>query len=618
MKISSFFIILLFVLNKSAKPESFSEINDCLNELIYRYFRLKPLRVYLADDFCFTGKAGIGNLSVRTFECLDYKVLFSSVAGIENIRFFDFEERLQYENAVLIATNQNDGALKKIIRNLKINSFWNTKLLAVLFKETENRPTLENLLLQLWKEARIWKAAVMAVPNFNGPFFLYGRHPYKKNSCEKTIDSIVMDKWEKGKFFFGRDPFPNRIAKGLNGCTVTASTTQTNPYVLRRKNPLDFHKGFDVRILNAAAIQYDFRVRFAFPPEGENHWTSRDESGNYIGTMGLLRRNEADLGFSGLKLEKDFYRDFGISKIYLRDSIVWCVPRPSKIKAWKKIVVVFSVRLWLSVGLVFLTTVSVFCFLSTKRTDPIHSISPMIRFMDVLRLSLGSCVPRPPTGLPSRCLFLSFVLYSLNIGTCYQSSLVSILTRVSYEEPIESAREALEKGLSLTVFPMEMRLYREEFSEKEMQGWPDKFRLTRRLQDTMDEVAYNRTTAFALSQIRAKFAVNQKYLDDQGVPLVRFTSKVAASELLVFYFSPNHPLKFHFDNVIIRLQESGILNLWLRDFFKRADVKEKEKPRHRPLSFVHLEGAFMLLVALLAFSCLVFSCEIMFFHLFRT
>lgn len=630
MKVFLNFIFLL--LNSSlALLENFSGMNDFLKDIIHREFQSKAVRVYLTDDhFCFTGKKVKNrNLTIERFECLDYSATFSPVISFEVIRnSSDLENRLQYENAlVVLTTNQNSDVLTKIVQNLKMNSFWNTKLIAVLFSPLivdEPSDESQSVLLRLWKEARIWNAVVVTIGSLSGPFYFYRRYPYEKKFCKDettaTVDStsLVVGKWESGRFIFDLDPFPFRkmAAEGLNGCTVTASTTQTNPYVLRRKNPLDFRKGFDVRILNAVAEKYDFKVRYAFPPEGETHWTKRDdESGNYIGTMGLLHRNEADVGFSGLRLESDFYRDFGISKPYFIDSIVWCVPRPAKIKAWKKILVVFSKALWLSVGIAFAVTVCVFRFFSKVNPDKRSSLSsPVVCFADVLRLSLGSCVPRPPITTSSRCLFLTFVLYSLNITTCYTSSLVSILTRVSYEEPIESAREAFTKGLSIAVFPPEKRFFQEEFSEKELKDSPGKFREVRKLHDILDEIAFNGTAVFAVGKIRAKYIVNQRYLDDEGVPLIRFFTKSAASELLVFYFSPNHPLKHLFDDVIIRMQESGILDLWLRDFFQRADARETEKPRQRPLTFIHLEGAFMLLAALLFFSCIVFLYELVLFR----
>ncbi|XP_049799649.1 glutamate receptor 2 [Schistocerca nitens] len=262
--------------------------------------------------------------------------------------------------------------------------------------------------------------------------------------------------------------FPDHTAGGLRGCALVAATYNIPPYV--SVTSLDANttelRGTEVQLVELAAQSLDARLETQLVSTAWDEgppWGEPQPGGRWSGVVGRLLDGSADVAFGGLRFSQRRARITDATAPHARDALVWFVPRPRREPGWKTVVVVLPCSVWSSVAGSYLLASLSLWLLAWRRRWRMRDLStfrsPCGSLLSALLVLLGFSVPRKPTNLVMRLVFLAWVLYSYQVNSIYQSGLISSLVHPGFEGVVSTEEELAQSGLSLATLPAVALVY---------------------------------------------------------------------------------------------------------------------------------------------------------------
>jgi len=112
-------------------------------------------------------------------------------------------------------------------------------------------------------------------------------------------------------------------------------------------------------------------------------------------------------------------------------------PCPKAIPGTEKLLTIFSLSVWLTIGLVLLLTTTVFWCAGNGPYRPLYNgthtyQSLSYSFQNALSVLVGVGVPQQPTNSSLRFFFLVYDCFCFSISTVFQAFFVSYLVEMKY------------------------------------------------------------------------------------------------------------------------------------------------------------------------------------------
>ena len=125
---------------------------------------------------------------------------------------------------------------------------------------------------------------------------------------------------------------------------------------------------------------------------------------------------------------------------------------PKAIPGTEKILTIFSLSVWLTIGLVLLLTTAVFWCAGNGPYRSVYNETHTFQsqsycFQNAWAVFVGVSVPQQPTNSSLRFFFFLYVCFCFAISTIFQAFFVSYLVEPNYEKKIETFDELLESDL---------------------------------------------------------------------------------------------------------------------------------------------------------------------------
>jgi hypothetical protein len=467
---------------------------------------------------------------------------------------------------------------------------------------------------------------------------VYTWFPYNSDRCEASaVDTVLLDQWiktERQYFLLGASLFPSKALNDLHGCPVNISTLPWEPFVLPLTIPIKqskvtqprgtyntyYNDGVEIRLINCLASKMNFTT--AYRP-------SRNGS---FGLFLQLITQQSELAFGGLISTPKAYKTFDATISYLRETYVWFVPHAKPGPHWTSLVMIFETPVWCLVFTAYILGSFAIYILANVKHVTRREFNGYRKLVSccfyTLHTLLGLSVAVKPRSWPVRVSFLMWVLFSLEINTAYQSSLISFLTEPPPLPVIRTVDELLTSGLKYGTTNRSFNNF-DTSEDPQFQRILQKLEFNDNFTALLDRMAFHGDLAVAGGKAHTSFLRDTHYVL-KGKRLFIAIKESISSNGIVMYLRKGSPLLDRYNTIIFRVIEAGLVNKWWEDVTHKPsrnedqdfdDEEDKDgdgdedhydsRKKLSVLSLSHLQGAFCLWVVGLGMALVVYVIEIM-------
>lgn len=423
---------------------------------------------------------------------------------------------------------------------------------------------------QLWLENVVNGVVILPDPGNVTSFIAYSWFPFTEGHCTNgNTEILIVDRCNFGRFFSGKNWYPNKVPRNLHGCLFKVRAVVWPPYVLPPKNGmgLTFTDGLEVRLLNTMAEVANFSISYSVSEKVQD-WGNIDKDGTATGAHLVLKNREADIaiGSFAATVMRNYYFDYVTYNI--PESLTWCVPHAKNQKKWKKLLLVIPAELWFFTISIFLVVSICMWGLSNFENNDSSSYKIFSScIQNTFSIFVNMAVKVQPKSFPVRILFIIWVFFSLHFSALYQTSLISILTKPKYEQQVTTIYDIFENDLEMWFISNTKQYFLDKSDWVSIQirkEWND----CEDIEKCLNATAFNRTTAVCIPRTYINYAVTH-YVTRKGKPLLYCFKDSLVTFPLEMLLSRGFPLTYYFEVLIGRITAAGLIAQWERQIFDK-------------------------------------------------
>ena len=507
--------------------------------------------------------------------------------------------------------------LQKQLRSLSNCSYWNPRgrFVVALLNNFYDPPLMAHWLLkELWKH-KITNSLVL-VPNEEGESIpalnAYTWYPYHSTrQCVEVKNIGLLDTWvKKGNGYFLKKThlFPQKISKNLHRCPLRIATvetiyTVTDPYTVFLSSSnitkLMYKDGWEVKLLNIIAKTMNMTLHYLDPLH--DFWDSTDGEGNYAGFTRELLSNRADVSLGLIVVRTPLPAVVVLTRPHHWGRLSWYVPCGIRYPRWMSISRMFPGSVWILLMMSIALSVAVFTFL-TRFSDDSHYKTESNTFFITWASILSVSVPAMHRTWPLRCFFMSWLCYSLAVGTVFQTYLTSFLVDPGIMPHPRNLKELARSDMKLGFAYKDEVFYQDRTDSQARQI------LAKKVECSTSDTCYiwakkYKNVSILTSDLLYKFQSSKNPLyETSSHSLCQIEDGVVERGPIVMVLPKGSVLFDRINDIIFRVVESGVFGEWVKMTDHMQMVKEKAffpgglSDEYYKLSLEHLQSAFYLLL----------------------
>ncbi|KAJ9580352.1 hypothetical protein L9F63_003987 [Diploptera punctata] len=443
--------------------------------------------------------------------------------------------------------------------------------------------------------------------------YAYTLFPYLNGSCNEGV-TLIIGKWNVNNTtedtFKAVDFFPHKFPKNFFGCVLNIGAFGPEPFVIKENYTTECGEnkfalvGIGMELINSFTRKFNFIPNFNEPIVDLT-------VENIIKMTILITSGGMDIygGIVPSTLPFVYYVDVSIP-LHV-ETVSFIAPCPKPIEKTKKIIAMFSLSTWTSIGFVFIIVGILFWTLSNypTRRKEFTGFNIIEQCLSAAwAVLLGISVPQMPLSSGTRTLFITYVWYCFAISTVFQAYFTTHLVEPGYETRLATFADAKRAGLKYGTFEI-LDIVRDYVHIKDL--------------DVFETKEYPDFTASISSAMfdRQTFAISLKYYSSY---LATFAGVQDRSKVECYLDEPfmtvpfgvaltsGHPLLDIFNDHIRRCLEGGLLEGYWSKIDHELSLKVKqtyESSEYVVFSLTHLYPVFMILLVgyILSFILFVFE-----------
>jgi hypothetical protein len=529
------------------------------------------------------------------------------------------------------------------LTQLKTTAGWNSRAYVVIVVMSDlnysfGRVSAEDILAEFWSEKIVNTAVLLPASDcsklrFQNPVEgaenmelvalqeVYVYFPYQAtNKCGNITHASLLDYWVKsdsleGRFLRNVPLFPSKIPPDLHGCTLSVSTFELEPVIMKRKSAYD--DGLEIRLLNTILSYLNLSAVFLPPPPKNERWGRHLPNGSWDGIIGSVAQRRSDVAVGGIVVHNMTEDSVDVTFSYLEQGINWYVPCAKALPHRMNITSVFTTILWLGIILMYIIVSSLIWYLYKSRWKSSEffqnmSQSFIICLLNLWAVMLGiSASLHIPNSATIRMLYILLIFYSLGLNTVYQALLTTYLVEPRLEKQISTEEQLLQSGLELGINPHFEQsgkgMFRSQYPN--MIPCPDTEECLRRLAEKGD-------LAVLCAERVGEYMGMFKFPDSNGKPAYCKLYEQFTTLNMAMCMQKGDPLLYYFNKVIMHVFETGLLNHWWNDLKHNATLSSKKifltipTMEFKTLTVYHLQSCFYALCLGHVLSLGLFICEV--------
>ncbi|KAJ9598892.1 hypothetical protein L9F63_026574 [Diploptera punctata] len=287
--------------------------------------------------------------------------------------------------------------------------------------------------------------------------YAYTLFPYLNGTCDEDV-TLLIGKWtvdnSSENNFKPIDLFPNKVPKMFMDCVLNIGAIGPEPGVIKESYKSEngenrfVAKGVTLELINLFATKINMTPYYQEPIVGAN-------TELFLNLLAMLISGEIDILSGFFPLIKPFIIFADPSAPMGLQTIKYLVPCPKHLMKTEKILTLFHLSSWISMGFVFIFVSVLFWTLSNypTRTNNFTGFNLLAQcFSAAWAVLLGISVSQMPLSLGTRSLFIIYVWYCFAISTVFQAYFTTYLVDPGYEARIESLDDVYRAGLKYAIF----------------------------------------------------------------------------------------------------------------------------------------------------------------------
>ena len=441
----------------------------------------------------------------------------------------------------------------------------------------------------LWHRFKIIDVTIV-IPYFNTPnsftsalhgvqnssiesFDLYTWYPFlSSGTCGNVSRVDVIDKWLVGNskgFLRNNNLFPNKISGNLMGCTVRVATRVLPPIIVELvQGSKKEYSGPELNILRCILEKLNLSIEYKVLVstnksqfEMEAHLTDETMSG------------DTDISVGGLTVSDRFISRADSTLPYLEYAVQWYVPCAKCANPWTALLRVYTLDSWICVLCTPIPMIICMHQLAIRvnkyqlRESQCY-MTLQSCFSIFYSIALGVSVTELPRTPILRTFVFFLICFSLFMSTTFQNYYTTFLLNPGFEKQISNVRDILQSGIQFgysSGTEGSLKYIANEYEYSVMQD--------RRI------VCENHCQCLELMLKDVNFAcVSNTYCAE--LVMQSRVSSYARRNLCVLpnviyrirstmYLKKGHPLLNHFNKIIRRMTEAGLISKWKKDFMSK-------------------------------------------------
>jgi hypothetical protein len=455
--------------------------------------------------------------------------------------------------------------------------------------------------------------AVVAIPHPKSALVLYTWFPYQSPDICTHVREVVLNYWlfeNNGRFLFNGSLFPQKIPQDLKGCRISVSTLEIEPFVILSysNSSIFLADGLEGRLFRSVMKKLNLRYKLKLP--GNESWGEKLPNNTWTGMKGDLFNNVTELGFGGLLLDRELCEVFECTITYLKDRLVWHVPRAKQVAQWKGFYKVFEKETWLVILAVsIVVALLLWCMGCISKEMSYKTLAESMSH--VWAVILGISVPEQPRATRPRLLFLFWVIYCLHMNAVYLSFLTSFLINPGFEHQVRTVEELVRSNLDYGYHSGFDKYFNDSTDQILVKILSRRKHCEGDGEDCLRRMADRGDFAMLVSSMLVQYKNALQFMDQSGNTLFSHFEESFLDYDFVIYLTKGSHLLERLDSVIHRTVEAGLLEHWWEEM--KNTLRHKQAlltvEASSTLSFSHLQSVFVFHLFGLAISLTVFIGE---------
>lgn len=504
------------------------------------------------------------------------------------VQLYTTVETSRTSKAVIIFISVLDE-LRRMVNSK--TTFWNQdSILVIVVMECLLLAEVKFEMEALWKYHKVYKYVLLCGKQ-NPSMYIY--RPFVENGKNRIFE--VEDKTEiSDNIVHAVDNLYGSIVRIVLFPQDFFAITNNGKYI----------GGVDYSPLQILQKKMNFQPLISLPTDG-NKFTQAGK--NITGSV-----RDIVLGIADIALNGHFLIDYGtdlivLSRYVYMDKLCFIVPMPPYNSPYSLIVQIFPKSIWALIVLVYFTTIIIYYIfeiftVSKHRTPKLDNL-----WLQIFALFIFGATSLKINSTPKKLLLGGLLLNILIINNVFQGSLLTVLSKPTRKQPMETFDQVLKSDLVLV--------------SKNVEGLIDDPKLLQslsRLQERKISKDNNfvRIQRFPVSHVH-DYHNHLRYRKNNVTELLHIVSEYIKSDLVSFVLPKNSPLLDRINLYLMRFQESGLTGKWLgrdvslmiRKMYKPLKEDELETTQARSFTLNDLTFIFTLLFIGLGLSTIVFFCE---------
>ncbi|CAG5132019.1 unnamed protein product, partial [Candidula unifasciata] len=444
----------------------------------------------------------------------------------------------------------------------------------------------------------------------NGKVSTYG---YEFCSSDDTVTEghVVVGSWSPYSGIRSQERVFNNAFKDFGGRKLLVGSIEAAPFVIKRKteNRTEF-EGFCINILRELANKLNFTYEIIEAPD--KMAGAKDGNGSWTGVVGMVLRGEVEFGIGPLSIttQREDVIDFTIP--YTEDGVGILTKRNKQdSQAMFRLFTPLQPVVWVCLG-GSIIGVSLILYV-INRQSPFtrrEGLSFFSCFWAILGSTLNQGSEMQPKSNSGRLVLGSWWVFTIVFVSTYTANMAAVLTVTIYDKPINSLAELASQSEVKPVVRSGTNMYalfKDATNNIYKNIWS--------MMDTMPNIT---SSEEALALVRTK---NFAYISDRS-QLEYIQQKNCESYMLAddifntggmgFVVPENAAFLTSMDLIIMKLQESGIIDGWRRQWWKGegglCNTNDRVNSANQ-LDLSYLAGCFFVFLGAMALSVLLVFIE---------
>jgi hypothetical protein len=522
---------------------------------------------------------------------------------------------------VLFVAINGTNAFSETLRNLKQFIYWNSRaqFILLLFETCHNLEKNINSVFSVCWQNRILNVLLFCIQKETGSrtvddVRVYSYNPFNQHTNSTTLVRLSFKSLKSKLCRYSRQFLYLDKLRDLNGYPLRVSMFDHQPKsILNVTGDGKVYSigGEDGILLSVLAKHMNFSPIVRMPRDMVD-MSFRRPDGIVTGSTGDIVYNRADISFNSRFLRYDYMNDIDFT--YPHDNECFCiiVPKTTQIPEYLRLFLPFSFILWIACGASVMVTATFWYFTEFKLTGSASYTNALINTCAVfLAVPLRSHIFQKY----GRIFFFTWMYLSMVLTTTYQSFLITSLVVPQFYKDINTLQDFDESGLRLVMFPgIKESALLDTLNPLRVRLNKKTFITTQNFSTCLSNLMRYKHRGCAFNKLSAEWTVRQKEHFTNGVPQLHVVGECLSWYVEAYEVSRESPFLPHFNILISRISESGLLKKWRDDVHSTTTQKQRWphpfSNQKVTLQLSHFQAAFSSLVIGLFISILVFLWEI--------